>query len=285
MTQKSRFVVSRDWLLENLKTPGVRIVDASWYLPATGRNGKAEFEEAHIPGAIFFDQDEIADHSTGLPHSLPSPQLFAHHMGAVGITPHDTIVVYDGLGYFSAPRVWWMFRIMGAKNVFVLDGGFDGWKKAGLPVTAEKTKVAGSLFKPQFDANSVVTFDEMLEVVGKKLSQIADARGKGRFTAKEAEPRAGMRSGHMPGARNVPVTEIAEKGELKPLDELRRLFEKAGIDLSKPVITSCGSGVTAAALFFALASLGHEQLRLYDGSWSEWGGRDDTPVATGEADA
>ncbi len=285
MTQKSRFVVSRDWLLENLKTPGVRIVDASWYLPATGRNGKAEFEEAHIPGAIFFDQDEIADHSTGLPHSLPSPQLFAHHMGAVGITPHDTIVVYDGLGYFSAPRVWWMFRIMGAKNVFVLDGGFDGWKKAGLPVTAEKTKVAASLFKPQFDANSVVTFDEMLEVVGKKLSQIADARGKGRFTAKEAEPRAGMRSGHMPGARNVPVTEIAEKGELKPLDELRRLFEKAGIDLSKPVITSCGSGVTAAALIFALASLGHEKLRLYDGSWSEWGGRDDTPVATGEADA
>lgn len=285
MTQKSRFVVSRDWLLENLKTPGVRIVDASWYLPASGRNGKAEFEEAHIPGAIFFDQDEIADHSTGLPHSLPSPQLFAHHMGAVGITPHDTIVVYDGLGYFSAPRVWWMFRIMGAKNVLILDGGFDGWKKAGFPVTAEKTKVAGSLFKPHFDANSVVTFDEMLEVVGKKLSQIADARGKGRFTAQEAEPRAGMRSGHMPGARNVPVTEIAEKGELKPLDELRRLFEKAGIDLSKPVITSCGSGVTAAALIFALASLGHEQLRLYDGSWSEWGGRDDTPVATGEADA
>ncbi|MBB6260063.1 thiosulfate/3-mercaptopyruvate sulfurtransferase [Paenochrobactrum gallinarii] len=285
MTQKSRFVVSRDWLLENLKTPGVRIVDASWYLPASGRNGKAEFEEAHIPGAIFFDQDEIADHSTGLPHSLPSPQLFAHHMGAVGITPHDTIVVYDGLGYFSAPRVWWMFRIMGAKNVLILDGGFDGWKKAGFPVTAEKTKVAGSLFKPHFDANSVVTFDEMLEVVGKKLSQIADARGKGRFTAQEAEPRAGMRSGHMPGARNVPVTEIAENGELKPLDELRRLFEKAGIDLSKPVITSCGSGVTAAALIFALASLGHEQLRLYDGSWSEWGGRDDTPVATGEADA
>lgn len=285
MTQKSRFVVSRDWLLENLKTPGVRILDASWYLPASGRNGKAEFEEAHIPGAIFFDQDEIADHSTGLPHSLPSPQLFAHHMGAVGITPHDTIVVYDGLGYFSAPRVWWMFRIMGAKNVLILDGGFDGWKKAGFPVTAEKTKVAGSLFKPHFDANSVVTFDEMLEVVGKKLSQIADARGKGRFTAQEAEPRAGMRSGHMPGARNVPVTEIAEKGELKPLDELRRLFEKAGIDLSKPVITSCGSGVTAAALIFALASLGHEQLRLYDGSWSEWGGRDDTPVATGEADA
>ena len=285
MTQKSRFVVSRDWLLENLKTPGVRIVDASWYLPATGRNGKAEFEEAHIPGAIFFDQDEIADHSTGLPHSLPSPQLFAHHMGAVGITPHDTIVVYDGLGYFSAPRVWWMFRIMGAKNVFVLDGGFDSWKNAGFPVTAEKTKVAASLFKPKFDADSVVSFDEMLEIVSKKLSQIADARGKGRFTAKEAEPRAGMRSGHMPGARNVPVTEIAEKGELKPLDELRRLFEKAGIDLSKPVITSCGSGVTAAALIFALASLGHEQLRLYDGSWSEWGGRDDTPVATGEADA
>ena len=285
MTQKSRFVVSRDWLLENLKTPGVRIVDASWYLPASGRNGRAEFEAAHIPGAIFFDQDEIADHSTGLPHTVPSAQFFAHHMGAVGITPHDTIVIYDGAGFFSAPRVWWMFRIMGAKNVFVLDGGLDGWKKAGLPLTAEPTKTAASLFKAKFDAEAVVGFEEKLDIVAKKSVQIADARGKGRFTAQEAEPRPGMRSGHMPGARNVPVTEISADGELKSLEELRSVFENAGIDLSKPVITSCGSGVTAAALIFALASLGHEEHRLYDGSWSEWGGRDDTPVVTGEADA
>ncbi|MFK4823845.1 3-mercaptopyruvate sulfurtransferase [Paenochrobactrum sp. BZR 588] len=285
MTQTSRFVVSRDWLLENLKTPGVRIVDASWYLPASGRNGKAEFEAGHIPGAIFFDQDEIADHSTNLPHSLPSPQLFAHHMGAAGITPHDTIVVYDGAGYFSAPRVWWMFRIMGAENVFVLDGGLDGWKKAGFPLTTEVTKTAASLFKPKFNADAVVGFDEMLEIVNQGSSQIADARGKGRFTAQEAEPRAGQRSGHMPGARNVPVTEISKNGELKSLEELRDVFVNAGIDLSKPVVTSCGSGVTAAALIFALESLGHEKHRLYDGSWSEWGGRSDTPIVTGEADA
>lgn len=284
MTQKSPFVVSRDWLLQNLKTPGVRIIDASWYLPASGRNGKAEFEAGHIPGAIFFDQDVIADHSTGLPHTLPSPQVFAQHMGAVGITPHDKIVVYDGAGFFSAPRVWWMLRIMGAKNVFVLDGGLDGWKIAGLPLTTEPTKIAASLFKPKFNPHAVVSFDEMLEVVNKQSVQIADARGKGRFTAKEAEPRAGMRSGHMPGARNVPVAEISQNGELKSLEELREVFEKAGIDLSKPVITSCGSGVTAAALIFALASLGHENHRLYDGSWSEWGGRSDTPVVTGEAD-
>lgn len=284
MTQKSRFVVSRDWLLDNLKTPGVRVVDASWYLPNAGRNGKQEFEAGHIPGAIFFDQDEIADHSSNLPHTLPSPQVFAHHMGAAGITPHDTIVVYDGTGYFSAPRVWWMFRIMGAENVFVLDGGLDGWKNAGLPLTTEPAKIASSLFKPKFDAAAVVGFDEMLSVVNEKGCQIADARGHRRFTAQDPEPRAGMRSGHMPGARNVPVTEISENGELKSLEALRDIFEKAGIDLSKPVITSCGSGVTAAGLILALSSLGHENHRLYDGSWSEWGGRDDTPVVSGEAD-
>lgn len=283
--QKSRFVVSRDWLLENLKTPGVRIVDASWYLPSSGRNGRAEFEAAHIPGAIFFDQDEIADHSTNLPHSLPSPQIFAQHMGAVGITPHDTIVVYDGPGYFSAPRIWWMFRIMGAQNVLVLDGGFDGWKKAGFPVTADVTKTAASLFKPRFNADAVVGFEEMLDIVNQGSYQIADARAKARFIAQEAEPRAGQRSGHMPGARNVPVTEISQNGELKSLEELRDTFERAGVDLSKPVVTSCGSGVTAAALILALESIGHENHRLYDGSWSEWGGRSDTPVVTGEADA
>lgn len=285
MTQKNRYTVSRDWLFDNLKTPGVRIVDASWYLPSSGRNGKAEFDAGHIPGAIFFDQDEIADHTSGLPHTVPSPHVFAQHMGSVGITPHDKIVIYDGAGFFSAPRVWWLFRIMGAKNVFVLDGGLDGWKKDRLPLTSEKTKVAASLFKPDFNADAVVGFDEMFEVVARQSTQIADARGAGRFTGDEAEPRAGMRSGHMPGARNVPVTEISSYGMLKPVEELRGIFENAGIDLTKPVITSCGSGVTAAALIFALASIGHEEHRLYDGSWSEWGGRSDTPVVTGEADA
>lgn len=284
MTEKSAFVVSRDWLKERLHKPGLAIVDASWYLPAAGRNGQEEYEKAHIPGAVFFDQDKIADKESGLPHTLPSPEFFAQQVGTLGITADETVVVYDGPGMFSAPRVWWMFRVMGVKNVSVLDGGFDGWKKAGYPVTDEVTKIAATFFKPSFNKDAVVDFQEMRKIVDEKRSQIADARGAGRFTGRDAEPRAGMRSGHMPGARNVPVTTLSENGELKDLESLRRIFDEAGIDLSGPVVTSCGSGVTAAVITLALTSLGHKDNRLYDGSWSEWGSRQDTPVVTGEAE-
>ncbi|WP_115026966.1 3-mercaptopyruvate sulfurtransferase [Brucella canis] len=284
MTEKSAFVVSRDWLKERLHKPGLAIVDASWYLPAAGRNGQEEYEKAHIPGAVFFDQDKIADKESGLPHTLPSPEFFAQQVGTLGITADETVVVYDGPGMFSAPRVWWMFRVMGVKNVYVLDGGFDGWKKAGYPVTDEVTKIAATFFKPSFNKDAVVDFQEMRKIVDEKRSQIADARGAGRFTGRDAEPRAEMRSGHMPGARNVPVTTLSENGELKDLESLRRIFDEAGIDLSGPVVTSCGSGVTAAVITLALTSLGHKDTRLYDGSWSEWGSRQDTPVVTGEAE-
>ncbi|WP_127891172.1 3-mercaptopyruvate sulfurtransferase [Brucella melitensis] len=284
MTEKSAFVVSRDWLKERLHKPGLAIVDASWYLPAAGRNGQEEYEKAHIPGAVFFDQDKIADKESGLPHTLPSPEFFAQQVGTLGITADETVVVYDGPGMFSAPRVWWMFRVMGVKNVYVLDGGFDGWKKAGYPVTDEVTKIAATFFKPSFNKDAVVDFQEMRKIVDEKRSQIADARGAGRFTGRDAEPRAGMRSGHMPGARNVPVTTLSENGELKDLESLRRIFDEAGIDLSGPVVTSCGSGVTAAVITLALTSLGQKENRLYDGSWSEWGSRQDTPVVTGEAE-
>ncbi|WP_343315995.1 3-mercaptopyruvate sulfurtransferase [Brucella sp. BE17] len=284
MTEKSAFVVSRDWLKERLGKPGIAIVDASWYLPTAGREGHAEYDAAHIPGAVFFDQDLIADKASGLPHTLPSPALFAQHVGAMGITADETVVVYDGPGLFSAPRVWWMFRIMGAKNVVVLDGGFDGWKAAGYQVTNEPTKIAPTLFSPNFNKSAVVDFVEMQEIVTERRSQIADARGAGRFTGQEAEPREGMRSGHMPGARNVPVTTLAQNGELKDLESLRKIFAEAGVDLTRPVVTSCGSGVTAAVITLALASLGHEDNRLYDGSWSEWGSRQHTPVVTGEPD-
>lgn len=280
MTEKSAFVVSRDWLKERLHKPGLAIVDASWYLPAAGRNGQEEYEKAHIPGAVFFDQDKIADKESGLPHTLPSPEFFAQQVGTLGITADETVVVYDGPGMFSAPRVWWMFRVMGVKNVYVLDGGFDGWKKAGYPVTDEVTKIAATFFKPSFNKDAVVDFQEMRKIVDEKRSQIADARGAGRFTGRDAEPRAG----HMPGARNVPVTTLSENGELKDLESLRRIFDEAGIDLSGPVVTSCGSGVTAAVITLALTSLGHKDNRLYDGSWSEWGSRQDTPVVTGEAE-
>ena len=284
MVEKSAFVVSQDWLKERLGKPGLAIVDASWYLPAAGRNGEGEYNAGHIPGAVFFDQDKIADKESGLPHTLPSPQLFAQHVGAMGITADETVVVYDGVGMFSAPRVWWMFRVMGVKNAYVLDGGFDGWKKAGYPVTDEVTRIAPTLFTPSFNEAAVVDFKQMREIVDERRSQIADARAAGRFTGRDAEPRAGMRSGHMPGARNVPVGTLSENGELKDLASLRKIFDEAGVDLSKPVVTSCGSGVTAAVIMLALASVGHTDNRLYDGSWSEWGSRQDTPVVTGEAE-
>lgn len=284
MSDKSAFVISRDDLKARLGEPGLAIVDASWYLPAAGRNGRDEYDAAHIPGAVFFDQDVIADKDSGLPHTLPSPELFARHVGAMGITADETIVVYDGPGMFSAPRVWWMFRVMGVKNLLVLDGGFDGWKAANFPVTDEVTKIAATLFTPSFNAAKVVDFAEMSKIVDGRSSQIADARAAGRFTGRDAEPREGMRSGHMPGARNVPVGSLSENGQLKSLDSLREIFASAGVDLNKPVVTSCGSGVTAAVITLALTSLGHEDNRLYDGSWSEWGSRQDTPVVTGEAE-
>src|SRR5690606_28210965 len=187
----------------------------------------------------------------------------------------------DGPGFFSAPRVWWMFRLMGAREVFVLDGGFDAWKREGRPTTADVTKIAPSFFNAEFDADRVASLADMRAIVDSGSSQVADARPAGRFTGADPEPRPGMRSGHMPGAKNVPATALSRDGKLLAVDELRSVLESAGLDLSKPVVTSCGSGVTAAVISLALASVGHEDNRLYDGSWTEWGGRADTPVVTG----
>lgn len=281
MSEKSRFVVSPEWLVKRLREPGLSIVDGSWYLPAQNRDARAEYEAAHIPGAIFFDHDDVVDPESDLPHALPSPREFARHASAMGITRDDTIVVYDGPGFFSAPRVWWLFRAMGADKVFVLDGGIDRWKTEGHVVTSEPTTSIPSAFVPEFDERAVAGLTDVMRNVEDGKSQIADARPAGRFTGAEPEPRPGMRSGHMPGARNMPALELSENGELLPLDELKRRIEAAGIDLQRPVITTCGSGVTAAVISLALQSLGHADNRLYDGSWSEWGGRDDTPVETG----
>lgn len=282
-TRLSRFIVSPEWVQQRLGTKGFSLIDASWYLPAHKRDGGQEYEAGHLPGAVFFDQDEIADKTTGLPHSLPSPQFFAAEMGRLGISETDTIVVYDGPGFFSAPRVWWMLRIMGAKDVYVLDGGLDGWRAAGLPLETGKPAPAPSTFNADFQADRVTTFPQMMEIVGSGAKQVADARGAGRFAAEEPEPRPGMRSGHMPGAKNLPATSFSKDGHFRDLDALEAMFSEAGIDLSGPVVTSCGSGVTAAIITLALESLGHEQNSLYDGSWSEWGGRSDTPVVTGKA--
>lgn len=282
MAADSPFTVDADWLQQRLGQPGLTIVDASWYLPAHKRDARAEYDAAHIPGAVFLDQDAVSDPDSELPHTLPPPRHFARFVGTLGISADDTIVVYDGPGFFSAPRAWWMFRIMGVYQVFVLDGGFDGWKAGGGPVTSEVTKIAPCVFHAEFDEARVVDLPEMRRIVGNRESQIADARGPGRFAGTEPEPRAGVRSGHMPGARNVPVAALSKDGNLLPIPELRKLFEDAGIDLGRPVITSCGSGVTAAALTLALETLGHGDNRLYDGSWTEWGSLPDTPVETGE---
>jgi thiosulfate/3-mercaptopyruvate sulfurtransferase len=282
MPETSPFIVDADWLEQRLGTPGLSIVDASWYLPAQRRNAKAEYDAAHIPGAIFFDQDVVVDPDSPLPHTLPRPEVFAQHVGSMGISADDTIVVHDGPGMFAAPRVWWMFRVMGVFQVYVLDGGFDGWKTEGRPVTAERTKIAPCVFFANFDEERVADLAEMRRIVETGESQIADARPAGRFQGVEPEPRPGVRSGHMPGAKSMPALTLSENGKLLPVNRLKEVLEDAGIDLSKPVVTSCGSGITAAAITLALESVGHTDNKLYDGSWTEWGGRSDTPVETGK---
>ncbi|WP_394891413.1 3-mercaptopyruvate sulfurtransferase [Mesorhizobium sp. AaZ16] len=282
MPETSPFIVDADWLEQRLGTPGLSIVDASWYLPAQRRNAKAEYDAAHIPGAIFFDQDVVVDPDSPLPHTLPRPEVFAQHVGSMGISADDTIVVYDGPGMFSAPRVWWMFRVMGVFQVYVLDGGFDGWKTEGRSVTAERTKIAPCVFFATFDEERVANLADMRRIIKTGESQVADARPAGRFQGVEPEPRAGVRSGHMPGAKSVPALTLSENGKLLPVNRLKEVLLGAGIDLSKPVVTSCGSGITAAAITLALESVGHTDNKLYDGSWTEWGGRSDTPVETGK---
>lgn len=283
MNEKSAFVIDADWLEQKLGTPGLSIVDASWYLPAQKRDARAEYQAAHIPGAVFFDQDMAVDPDATLPHALPSPSMFARYAGSMGISADDTIVIYDGPGFQAAPRVWWMFRIMGVYQVYILDGGFDRWKAAGRPVTSEPTKTAAGIFYADFDASKVASLADMRRIVDTGSAQIADARSAGRFQGVDPEPRAGLRSGHMPGARNVPSPTLSENGELLPLDRLRSTLEAAGLDLSRPIVTTCGSGVTAAVITLALQSLGHGDNRLYDGSWAEWGSLQDTPVVTGNA--
>lgn len=281
MSETSRFVVSSEWLHAELGSPDLKILDASFYLPAQNRNADAEYAAGHIPGAIRFDHDKVADHSTGLPHMVPTPDVFADAVGLMGISENDRIVVYDGPGIFSAPRGWWLFRIMGARQVFVLDGGIDGWKAEGRPLETDIPSPTPVSFNTDFQVEKVIDFQSMLSIVSDSTRQIADARPGGRFTGTEPEPRAGMRSGHMPGAVSLPSGTFSVNGKLRPLSELRQAIEDAGIDFGQPVVTSCGSGITAAIITLALESLGHEDNALYDGSWTEWGSRQDTPVVTG----
>ncbi|MBO0661401.1 3-mercaptopyruvate sulfurtransferase [Jiella sp. MQZ9-1] len=280
MTQNP-FLISPQDLADVIGRDGLSIVDASWYLPAQNRFAKAEYAAGHVPGAVFFDQDDIVDPTSNLPHTLPNAAIFAEKVGALGLSDTDTIVVYDGMGVFSAPRVWWMFRTFGAKDVRLLDGGFPDWQAAGLPIEIETPPIDPARFSAQLDEDAAVFLPAMKAIVAEGAMQIADARPAERFAGVAPEPRQGVRAGHMPGAYSLPFLSLTEDGRLKSPEDLRKAFAAAGIDPDRPVVTSCGSGVTAAVINLALESLGNRQSKLYDGSWTEWGSAADTPVETG----
>jgi thiosulfate/3-mercaptopyruvate sulfurtransferase len=278
----SRWLVSTDWLGQHLTDPNVIVLDGSYYLANHKRDAGAEFLAGHIPGAQRFDIDAISDKSNPLPHMLPAPEQFAAQVGALGVGDGMTVVLYDGIGLYGAARVWWTFRAFGSENVRVLDGGMPKWKAENRPLETGPPKPrAPRTFTPKFNRNMVASIDDVQRVLLDKTAQVVDARAADRFRGEAPEPRAGLRGGHMPGSFNVPFGEVLKDGRLKSHDDIAAAFKGAGVDLDNPVVTSCGSGVTASILTFAIEALGKQPGRVYDGSWSEWGARPDTPIVKG----
>jgi thiosulfate/3-mercaptopyruvate sulfurtransferase len=272
-------LVDTSWLAAHLEDPNLRLLDGSHHIPTTGRNARAEYDRAHIPGAVFFDIDEIADPDTDLPHMLPSAGKFAADVGALGIGNDTKVVIYDAVGTTGAARVWWTFRVFGHGDVVVLDGGLPKWLAEGRPTTAEIPAPPARPYRAEKNLSLVRDLEQVRGNIEARREQVLDARSAGRFAATEPEPRAGMRGGHIPGSLNLPFTQLFNPDRtFKDADSLRRIFGEAGLDMARPITTTCGSGVTASVLALALYLIGRKDVAVYDGSWSEWGGRPDTPI-------
>lgn len=274
-------VVATEWLAERLGATGLAVLDTSWYLPTSGRNAREEYLAGHIPGAAYFDLDAASDSASPLPHMLPSPAEFGGYVGGLGIGNDTTVIVYDGSGAnMSAARVWWMFRAFGHQNVALLDGGIGKWRKEGRPLETGEARLSKRVFTPHPDGAGVRTLEEVARALETGEAQVVDQRSAGRFSGTEPEPRPGLRSGHMPGALNLPYTElVGPDGTVLPDEALRARIREAGIRLDRPIIATCGSGTSACNLLLALDRLGHRDHALYDGSWTEWASRG-MPVAT-----
>jgi len=280
---QDKWLVESEWLASHLRAPGLVILDGSMHLPASGRNAKSEFAAEHIPAALFFDIDDIADTTSPLPHMLPPAEKFASRMKKMGIGDGMQIVAYDSQGLYSAARVWWMFRAMGHEEVRVLNGGLKKWKAEGRPLeSGDAQPRTARHFSAVRNAQLIRDVADVKALLGSLRAQIVDARAAGRFEGSAPEPRAGLRSGHIPGSRNLPFDSLLNAdGTMKGASELVAIFAKAGVDPSKRVVASCGSGVTAGVIALALAILGRADAAVYDGSWSEWGADPSLPIETG----
>lgn len=278
-------LVSTEWLAARLGRADVRVVDGSWYLPGSGRDPAAEYVEGHIPGAVFFDLDASSDTATPLPHMLPTAAAFAGRMSALGLDDRNTIVVYDGSGVnLSAPRVWWTLQVFGHRAAAVLDGGLGKWKAEGRLLERGARRAAPGRFTARLDPRRLRDLAAVRANLESRAEQVVDTRAAERFAGRQPEPRPGVQSGHIPGSLNLPFTDlVAADGAYLPPDRLRARIEAAGLDLRRPVVATCGSATSACSLVLALALLGHERVAVYDGSWTEWGGRNDTPVELGPA--